>query len=61
MGACHITLGTECLGAYHSARQNGYLGAYPGVGACPGYYGDSQKLICFVLGDAFGVHSINVH
>ena len=39
MGACHIALGAVCLsvypgvGAFHSTRQNSYLGAYPG------YYG----------------------
>ena len=35
MGTCHIALGAACLGAYpgvgafHSTRQNSYLGAYP--------------------------------
>ena len=33
-GACHIALGTACLGAYQLTRQNNYLGAYPG------YYGN---------------------
>ena len=28
------------VGAYHSTGQNSYLGAYPGVGACPGDYGN---------------------
>ena len=27
------------VGAFRSSSQNGYLGAYPGVGACPGDYG----------------------
>ena len=28
-----------CPGAYHSTRKSSYLGTYPEVGACPGYYG----------------------
>ena len=41
MGACHIALGTACLGAYlgvgafNSTRQNSYLGAYPGYLVLP--------------------------
>ena len=44
MGACHIALGAACLGAYtgvgafHSIRQNSYLGSYPG------YYGTSTSI-----------------
>ena len=29
----------EGQGAYHLTGQNRYLGAYPGVSACPGDYG----------------------
>ena len=28
------------VGAFHSNRQNSYMGAYLGVGACPGHYGN---------------------
>ena len=34
----YVTEGSS-LGAFHSCRQNKHLGAYPGVGACPGHYG----------------------
>ena len=46
VGACHINvqniihLGAYSgVGTYCSSSKNGYLGAYPGVGACPGDYG----------------------
>ena len=51
MGACHIALGAACLGAYpgvgtyHSIRKNSSLGAYLGVGACPGYYSIYTKVV----------------
>ena len=43
VGACHIAVGEVCLGAYpgvgafHSHKQNSYLGAYPG------YYGTYHR------------------
>ena len=55
MGACHIVLGTACLGAYpgvgafHSTKRNSYLGAYPGVGAYLGYYGICEAFQTCVL------------
>ena len=46
MDACciilaHVTWVGACpgMGAFHSSSQNSYMGAYPGVGACPGHYG----------------------
>ena len=47
MSACYVILAQSYLGAFYSSSQNSYMGAYRGVGACPGHY--SIYIIEFLL------------